>query len=90
MFKNAKYIFSNGTAYSININKLFFVEMSPPSAKVNLILENILDTFKQRSRQIINKNNDYILNEIGCTTVNEKLELERQRTLDYLKRAPKK
>ncbi len=89
LLKNAKYIITNsfhGTAFSINFNKLFFVEMLPPPAKVNSRLENILDTFNLRSRQIINGNNDNIFNEIDYTTVNKKLELERQRSLNYLKR----
>jgi hypothetical protein len=93
LFKNAKYIVTNsfhGTAFSINFNKPFFVEMLPPPAKVNSRLENILDTFDLRSRQIINGNNGNIFNEIDYTTVNKKLELERQRSLDYLKRVLEK
>lgn len=93
LFKNAKYIVTNsfhGTAFSINFNKPFFVEMLPPPAKVNSRLENILDIFDLRSRQIINGNNDNIFNEIDYTTVNKKLELERQRSLDYLKRVLEK
>lgn len=89
LFKNAKYVVTNsfhGTAFSINFNKPFFVEMLPPPAKVNSRLENILDIFDLRSRQIINGNNDNIFNDIDYTTVNKKLESERQRSLDYLQR----
>lgn len=89
LFKNAKYIVTNsfhGTAFSINFNKLFFVEMLPPPAKVNSRLENILDTFDLRSRQIVSGANDNIFAEIDYKKVNKKLEIERQRSLDYLKR----
>lgn len=89
LFRNAKYVVTNsfhGTAFSINFDKEFFIELLNKSAKVNSRLENILDTFDLRSRQIINGNNDNIFNEIDYTTVNKKLELERQRSLDYLQR----
>lgn len=89
LLKNAKYVVTNsfhGTAFSINFNKPFFVEMLPPPANVNSRLKSILDIFDLRSRQIINGNNDNIFNEIDYTSVNQKLELERQRSLDYLKR----
>lgn len=89
LFKNAKYIVTNsfhGTAFSINFSKLFFVEMLQPPAKVNSRLENILDTFDLRSRQIINGNNDNIFTEIDYKKVNKKLEVERQWSLNFLKR----
>jgi hypothetical protein len=89
LFKNAKYIVTNsfhGTAFSINFNKLFFVEMLPPPAENNSRLINILDTFDLRSRQIVDGDNGNIFNEINYAMVNEKLELERRCSLDYLKR----
>jgi hypothetical protein len=89
LFSNARYIVTNsfhGTAFSINFNKPFFVEMLPPPAKVNSRLENILDTFDLRSRQIINGTNANIFTDIDYATVSKKLELERKRSLDYLKR----
>lgn len=89
LFKDAKYIITNsfhGTAFSINFNKPFFVEMLPPPAIVNSRLENILDIFDLRSRKIINGNSDNIFKDIDYTAVNEKLEIERQKSLDFLKR----
>lgn len=89
LFKNAKYIVTNsfhGTAFAINFNKHFFTEMLPPPAQVNSRLENILDTFDLRGRQIINGKNSNIFDEIDYIKVNEKLESERQRSLDFLKR----
>ena len=89
LLKNAKYIVTNsfhGVAFSITFNKLFFVEMLPPPAKVNSRLENILETFNLRSRQIIKGQNNKIHTDIDYVAINEKLEFERQRSLNYLKR----
>jgi hypothetical protein len=89
LFKNAKYVVTNsfhGTAFSINFNIPFFIELQPPPSIANSRLEHILDLFNLRSRQIINGNNDNVFNVIDYTSVNQKLELERQRSLDYLKR----
>ena len=89
LFKNASYIVTNsfhGTAFSINFNKAFFVELLPPPAKVNSRLENILDNFGLRNRQIINGSNDDVFAEIDYSAVNNKLKLERMSSLKYLKR----
>ncbi len=89
LFKNASYIVTNsfhGTAFSINFNKAFFVELLPPPAKVNSRLENILDNFGLRNRQIINGSNDDVFAEIDYSAVNNKLKLERMSSLNYLKR----
>lgn len=89
LFLNAKYIITNsfhGTAFSINLNKMFFVEMSQPTAKVNSRLENILDTFELRNRQIVNGKNDNIFSKIDYFRINKKIEIERQKSLNYLKR----
>jgi len=89
LFRNAKYIVTNsfhGSAFSIIFNKPFFVEMLPPPAKINSRLENILDTFYLRSRQIIEGRNSNILEDIEYTNVNKKLEQERQHSLNFLKR----
>jgi hypothetical protein len=89
LFNNASYIVTNsfhGTAFSIIFNKPFFVELQPPPAKTNSRLENVLDTFDLRSRQIINGTNEDIFTNIDYVTVDKKLESERKRSLDYLKR----
>jgi hypothetical protein len=87
LFKNARYIITNsfhGTCFSINFNKDFFLEMLPESAGVNSRLENILDLFDLRSRQIINGENDNIFQPIDYEKVNKQLLAERQRSLDFL------
>ena len=68
LIENAKYIVTNsfhGTAFSINLNKQFFVELLPPPETVNSRLEHILDTFDLRSRQIIDGKNNSIFSDIN-------------------------
>lgn len=87
LFKNARYVVTNsfhGTCFSINFNKDFFLEMLPESQGVNSRLENILDLFDLRSRQIINGENANINISIDYQKVNEKLLVERRRSLDFL------
>ena len=89
LFLNAKYVVTNsfhGTGFSINFNRAFFVELLPPPANVNSRLENIMDTFDLRRRQIINGQNDNIFAEMDFVRINQKLQRERQRSLDYLQR----
>ncbi len=89
LFKNARYVVTNsfhGTCFSLSFNKDFFLELLPESQGVNSRLEHILDTFDLRSRQIINGKTGNIFSEIDYITVNNKLESERQRSLDFLKR----
>jgi len=87
-FLNARYIVTNsfhGTAFSINFGKNFFVELLPHPAIANSRLENILDTFNLRSRQIIDCNNENILNDIDYTDTKEKLKIEREKSMAFLK-----
>jgi hypothetical protein len=87
LFKNARYIVTNsfhGTAFSINFNKDFFLEMMPETQDVNSRLKNILELFDLRTRQIINGKNAYIQEPINYNEVNQKLFIERQKSLDFL------
>lgn len=87
LFKNARYVVTNsfhGTCFSLNFNKDFFLEMLPESQRVNSRLENILDLFDLRSRQIINGENDNVHKTIDYGEVNKKMLVERQRSLDFL------
>lgn len=86
-FINAKYIVTNsfhGTAFSINFNKKFFVDFLHSSANVNSRLENILDLFDLRDRLIDNIGADYD-RPIDYDRVNKILELEREKSINYLK-----
>lgn len=88
LFLNARYIITNsfhGTMFSINFNKDFFVELLKKSAKVNSRLENALDLFGLRSRQIINGKNDNINQPIDYKSINNILETERNRSLEFLR-----
>lgn len=88
LFQNARYIVTNsfhGTAFAINFNKDFFTELLINSAKVNSRLENILDMFELRSRQVVDGENLNWNKPINYLKVNKKLNIERKQSLDYLK-----
>ena len=88
LFLNADCIVTNsfhGIAFSINFNKPFFTELLPPPAPVNTRIENILDLFELRSRQIIDGKNDNINVPIDYDKVNSKLDKERSKSINYLK-----
>jgi len=87
LFKNAKYVVTNsfhGTVFSINFNKNFFMELLPEKQKVNSRLENALNLFGLRDRQIINGKNSHIEESIDYDRVNKILEAERQKSVGFL------
>lgn len=70
-FINAKYVITNsfhGLAFSINLNKEFFLEMQVPPATGNSRLETLLDRFNLRDREIINCENNHIDEKIILTS----------------------
>lgn len=88
LFLNASYIVTNsfhGTAFAINFNKPFFTELLPPPAPVNSRLENLLDLFGLRGRQIIDGKNSNINEPIDYNRVNRILSEEKNKSIEYLK-----
>ena len=88
-FLNAKYIVTNsfhGTSFAINFNKKFFVDLfsETPMASVNSRIENILKLFQLEDRLIDNIKYNYN-KEINYEAANKILELERKKSIDYLK-----
>lgn len=89
LFKNAEYVFTNsfhGTAFSINFNKQFFTEFLPEEHGVNSRLEDILDLFNLRNRQVKNDNINILNSTIDYVTVNKKLAAEREKSIAFLSR----
>lgn len=89
LFLNSKYIVTNsfhGTAFAINFNKPFFTELLPGSSKVNSRLENVLDTFELRERQVVNGKVQNPLANINYDKVNVKLKEKREMSLNFLKK----
>ena len=87
LFKNARYVVTNsfhGTAFSINFNKDFFMELLPEEQKVNSRLTNILNVFNLRSRQIVDGENAYIDQPVNYEEVNKILKQEREKSLNCL------
>jgi hypothetical protein len=90
-FLKAKYVITNsfhGTAFSINFNKEFFIDLLPPPSKVNSRLEHILKLTGLESRLISNiqANGETITD---WTNVNKILDCEREKSLNYLKEITK-
>ncbi|MDP4119249.1 MAG: polysaccharide pyruvyl transferase family protein, partial [Bacillota bacterium] len=89
LFYNASYVVTNsfhGTAFSINLNKQFFIELPPPPSTRNSRMENILDLFSLRDRLIINGKNEHKNDSIDYESLNRKMEKERRKSIEVLKR----
>lgn len=87
-FINASYIVTDSfhaTAYAINLNKQF-IDIFPP--KFGTRLQSILDLTNLQSRKVIDFNNFELIDEkIDYAKVNEILESEREKSLNFLKNA---
>ncbi len=84
-FYHADFIVTNsfhGTAFSINFNKQFAVELLPPPAKVNSRLVDALELFELERRYLSNPD---ILNNVGFEKANQILAEKRRESIDYLK-----
>jgi len=89
-FMKAKYIITNsfhGLAFSINFNKNFFVDFIPTNQR-NSRLENLLDLTNLRNRLIDNIGTDYD-KPIDWDSVNKIVEIEREKSISYLKEITK-
>ncbi|KAF1086366.1 Polysaccharide pyruvyl transferase [Sporotomaculum syntrophicum] len=88
LIKNAEFVLTtsfHGTAFSILFQKRFFSFSVLNSTRIT----NILGLLGLNNRLIINPD-DISIEVVNYTAVNKKLALERQRSLDYLKRIQEK
>jgi len=88
IFKNAEYIVTNsfhGTAFAINFNKEFFVELLPEALNVNSRLTNILDLFRLKNRLIFSEDVSLSDEVIDYACVNKILDRERKNSLKFLR-----
>lgn len=86
-FINAKYVITNsfhGLAFSVNFNKQFFVDFLPNKFPVNSRLENLLNLTNLKDRLIDNIGTDYD-KPINWNSVNKIIEIEREKSINYLK-----
>ena len=89
LMKNARYVITNsfhGTVFSINFNKEVFVEMLPKEQNVNSRLENALDLFDLKDRQVLNTDVFIVNKKIDFSKVNRILEIERRRSMEFLEK----
>lgn len=87
LIKHAKYVVSDsfhGTAFSIIFNKQFFTEIAPYRKEFGSRIENILNMFNLSDRLIIDGDNKYVDNNIDYKLINEKLNIEREKSIAYL------
>ncbi|MGD6794157.1 polysaccharide pyruvyl transferase family protein [Metabacillus indicus] len=88
LFKNAQFVITNsfhGTVFSINLNKQFFTEFLPNSVGTNSRMEDVLELFDLKDRQLLNSNTDVAENLIDYEEVNRILEIEREKSISHLK-----
>ncbi|WP_034549721.1 polysaccharide pyruvyl transferase family protein [Carnobacterium funditum] len=87
LMNNAKYIVTNsfhGVAFSINLNKEFFVELLDEKFGVNSRLDNIIKLFNLEDR-LIKNNLKKNLDKIDYLKVNEILEKNRIQSKKYIR-----
>ncbi len=87
LFYNAQYIITNtfhGVAFSIIMNKPFFVEVLANINKTTSRIENILDAFNLQDRKIDNRDLIHFDKKIDWDIINEKINCERKKSLIYL------
>ncbi|MGI6701983.1 MAG: polysaccharide pyruvyl transferase family protein [Christensenellales bacterium] len=87
LFLGAEYVLTNsfhGTAFSINFNKKFFVELDTV-AKVKNRITNILEVLNLENRIINNNITNKLLDSIDYENVNKKLNKLRNDSINYLK-----
>lgn len=92
LFKNAQYVVTNsfhGTAFSILFNKHFFVEKHVHEQELGSRLKNILNVFNLRNREISDGHCSAINSPIDYETVNSILAVEREKSLEFIKRTIK-
>ncbi len=90
LIMNAEFVVTNsfhGVAFSINFEKKFYVELLDSKFGVNSRLENIIEKFGLEERQIKEGNDINIDDEINYININNKLSLEREKSIKYLKDA---
>lgn len=86
-FQNADYVVTNsfhGLAFSVNLNKNFYVELQKEPATGNSRLKTLLEEYDLYDRLIVEGKNDN-MNEISWENINKKLQKNRQNSIDYLK-----
>lgn len=84
---NAEYVVTNsfhGVAFSIIYQKNFFLELQPPPAKANARLENIMDIFHLREREIVDGENENIEKEIDYKNIEKMIDEQRKKSIAYL------
>lgn len=89
LFSNAEFIATNsfhGTAFSVNFNKQFFVELPPSRIKANSRIIDFLTLVGLENRIVDDNESILALSKIDYEPVNKKIEFERSLSIDFLKK----
>lgn len=92
LFLNASYVVTNsfhGLAFSINLNKNFFLGKLPSKLSVNSRFDNLLNLTGLQGRLYTNFTNKKYDSSIDWSLVNAKLDQERRKSLVYLQEITK-
>lgn len=90
LMENAKYVVTNsfhGVAFSINLNKEFFVDLLDEKFGVNSRINNILSSFKLENRKIKSNRSLTQFEKIDFKDVNRKLDELRNLSVNYLRKS---
>lgn len=90
-FINANYIVTNsfhGAAFSIILNKKFYMELQKPPATANSRLEDLLEKFGLQDRKIVNGENA-VRTDIRWEYVNNIINEEKNKSINYLRKIEK-
>lgn len=86
---NASYVVTNsfhGTAMSLIFNKEFFVELNHDKKGRNYRVQNMLEQFDVRNREILKPSyNDYDFQYLNYSIINKNIQNEREKSIKFLK-----
>lgn len=89
LFKNAEYVITNsfhGTAFSINFNKQFYVELLPEREGTNSRIIDLLNLFHLQDRIITSISRVDLNQTIDYRNVNKLLNVEREKSYEFLRK----
>lgn len=88
LIKNAKYVITgsfHGTAFSVYFEKQFFVELNAQQDNLNSRVEDLLNRLNIKNRVLSPQLNPGVIEPIPYVDINQKLEVEREKSIRYLK-----
>ena len=88
LFAGAEYVLTNsfhGTAFSVNFNKQFVVELPPAKIKANSRITDFLSMVGLEDRVIVGNEIDSFLKMVDFTSANTELNREKEKSIQFLR-----